>query len=34
MVNTRVHVPLAWGQLFSAGDFVFDVAASRQFRSN
>ena len=34
IVYTRVHVPDAWGQLFNAGDFVFDTRAFRQLRTN
>ena len=34
IVKTRVQVPDACGHRFSAGDFVFDSCARRQFRTN
>lgn len=34
IVKTRVQVPDAWGHPLSAGDFVFDCGAWRQFRTN
>ena len=34
IVKTRVQVPEAWGHAFSAGDFVLDTTALRQFRTS